>query len=86
MLVGNDNRILIPVSFSLGATFLVIVDDFGRILTGSEITPGNTHCHFGGPFFVYLLKKTKGVAGNGAIAGGTGGKLQVSPGTYLLTG
>ena len=60
MLVGNDNRILIPVSFSLGATFLVIVDDFGRILTGSEIPLGILPAILGGPFFVYLLKKTKG--------------------------
>lgn len=60
MLVGNDNRILIPVSFSLGATFLVIVDDFGRILTGSEIPLGILTAIVGGPFFVYLLKKTKG--------------------------
>lgn len=60
MLVGNDNKILIPVSFSLGATFLVIVDDFGRILTGSEIPLGILTALLGGPFFVYLLKKTKG--------------------------
>jgi len=60
MLVGNDNRVLIPVSFSLGATFLVIVDDFGRMLTGSEIPLGILTAILGGPFFVYLLKKTKG--------------------------
>ncbi len=60
MLVGNDNRILIPVSFFLGAAFLVIVDDFGRILTGSEIPLGILTAIIGGPFFVYLLKKTKG--------------------------
>jgi iron complex transport system permease protein len=60
MLVGNDNKILIPVSLSLGACFLVIVDDFGRVLTGSEIPLGILTAILGGPFFVYLLKKTKG--------------------------
>ncbi len=60
MIVGNDNKILIPVSFSLGAAFLVIVDDFGRILTGSEIPLGILTALIGAPFFVYLLKKTKG--------------------------
>jgi iron complex transport system permease protein len=60
MLVGNDNKVLIPVSFSLGASFLIIVDDLGRILTGAEIPLGILTALVGGPFFVYLLKRTKG--------------------------
>jgi iron complex transport system permease protein len=60
MLVGNDNRVLIPVSFSLGASFLILVDNLGRILTGAEIPLGILTAIIGGPFFVYLLKKTKG--------------------------
>jgi len=60
MLVGNDNKILIPVSFSLGASFLIIVDDLARMLTGAEIPLGILTALVGGPFFVYLLKKTKG--------------------------
>jgi len=60
MLVGNDNRVLIPVSFSLGGSFLVLVDDLGRWATGSEIPLGILTALIGGPFFVYLLKKTKG--------------------------
>ena len=60
MLIGNDNRVLIPVSLSLGACFLVLVDNLGRIITGSEIPLGILTALVGGPFFVYLLKKTKG--------------------------
>jgi len=60
MLVGNDNRRLIPASLSLGACFLVLVDNLGRLLTGSEIPLGILTALVGGPFFVYLLKKTKG--------------------------
>lgn len=60
MLVGNDNRLLIPASLSLGACFLTIVDNLGRIITGSEIPLGILTALVGGPFFVYLLKKTKG--------------------------
>lgn len=60
MLVGNDNKNLIPVSLSLGAIFLVIVDDVSRILTGAEIPLGILTALIGGPFFIYLLKKTKG--------------------------
>jgi len=60
MLVGNDNKILIPVSFSLGAIFMVIVDDFSRIISTAEIPLGILTALVGAPFFVYLLKKTKG--------------------------
>ncbi len=60
MLVGNDNRLLIPASLSLGACFLIIVDNLGRLITGSEIPLGILTALVGGPFFVYLLKKTKG--------------------------
>lgn len=60
MLVGNDNRVLIPVSLSLGACFLILVDNIGRILTGSEMPLGILTALVGGPFFVYLLKQTKG--------------------------
>ncbi len=60
MLVGNDNRVLVPVSLSLGACFLVLVDNLGRMITGSEIPLGILTALVGGPFFVYLLKKTRG--------------------------
>lgn len=60
MVVGNDNRILIPVSFSMGASFLLLIDIASRVLTGSEIPIGILTALFGAPFFVYLLKKTKG--------------------------
>lgn len=60
MLVGNDNRLLIPTSLSLGACFLILVDNVGRLITGSEIPLGILTALVGGPFFVYLLKKTKG--------------------------
>ncbi|HAU31987.1 MAG TPA: ABC transporter permease [Desulfotomaculum sp.] len=60
MLVGNDNKLLIPASLSLGACFLILVDNLGRVITGSEIPLGILTALVGGPFFVYLLKKTKG--------------------------
>lgn len=60
MLVGNDNRMLIPASISLGASYLVIVDVISRILTGSEIPLGILTAIIGAPFFVYLLKRKTG--------------------------
>jgi len=60
MLVGNDNRLLVPVSLSLGSCFLIAVDNLARTLTGSEIPLGILTALVGGPFFVYLLKQTRG--------------------------
>lgn len=60
MLAGNDNRILIPVSLSLGACFMIMIDNLARTISGSEIPLGILTALIGGPFFVYLLKKTKG--------------------------
>ncbi|HCY84896.1 MAG TPA: ABC transporter permease [Desulfobacteraceae bacterium] len=60
MLTGNDNRRLIPACISIGACFLIIVDDISRLLTSSEMPLGILTSILGGPFFIYLLKKTKG--------------------------
>ncbi|MBE5781413.1 MAG: iron ABC transporter permease [Clostridiales bacterium] len=60
MLVGNDNHRLIPLSISLGACFLVLIDLLSRILSSSELPIGILCALVGTPFFVYLLKKTKG--------------------------
>lgn len=60
MLVGNDNKVLIPASLSLGACFLILVDNISRIISGSEVPLGILTALVGCPFFVYLLKKTRG--------------------------
>lgn len=60
MLVGNDNKVLIPISTALGASFLIIVDNIARTITSGEIPIGILTSLVGGPFFIYLLKKTKG--------------------------
>ncbi|HHT50893.1 MAG TPA: iron ABC transporter permease [Eubacteriaceae bacterium] len=60
MLVGNDNSKLIPISMSLGACFLIAMDTASRIISSSEIPIGILTSIVGTPFFVYLLKRTKG--------------------------
>lgn len=60
MLVGNDNRRLVPVSIALGAAFLVLVDDLARCISSAEIPLGVLTALIGGPYFIWLLKKTKG--------------------------
>jgi len=60
MLWANDNKRLIPFSISLGACFLVIMDVLARNLSTAEIPVGILTAIIGTPFFVFLLKKTKG--------------------------
>jgi iron complex transport system permease protein len=60
MLIGNDNRILMPVSFVLGGTFLLLIDTLGRSITGSELPLSILTALLGGPFYIYLLLRTKG--------------------------
>lgn len=60
MVIGSDNRWLIPASISIGGCFLILVDTICRTLTGGEIPISIVMALVGGPFFIYLLKKTKG--------------------------
>ena len=60
MIVGNNNVKLIPVSISLGACFLTLMDILSRNIMTSEIPIGILCALIGTPFFVYLLKKTRG--------------------------
>ncbi|NTU88851.1 MAG: iron ABC transporter permease [Actinobacteria bacterium] len=60
MLTGNDNTRLLPVSMAIGSSFLVIVDTVSRTVWPSEVPLGIITALIGAPFFVHLLKKTKG--------------------------
>jgi len=59
MLVGPDNTRTVPVSLAFGGVFLVLVDDFSRAITSFEIPIGIFTTLIGGPFFIYLLKRTR---------------------------
>jgi iron complex transport system permease protein len=59
MLVGTNHAMLIPVSLSLGAVYLVLIDNLARTLTGAEIPLGILTSLIGGPFFIYLIKRTR---------------------------
>ncbi|MBQ3386766.1 MAG: iron ABC transporter permease [Eggerthellaceae bacterium] len=60
MICGSDNRRLIPLAAAIGASFMCVIDLIARTLTVSEIPLGVLTALIGAPFFVYLLKKTKG--------------------------
>jgi len=58
--VGPDHRILIIVSVLAGGIFLTLSDLFSRtIISPTEIPVGVITALFGGPFFLFLLKRKK---------------------------
>ncbi len=58
LLWGNDNRIVVPASFFVGASLLVLSDLISRsIIPPAEIPVGAVTALLGAPFFVYLLKR-----------------------------
>jgi len=58
MIVGADNRRVLPLSALLGAAVLLAADDLARGLTSFEIPVGIFTSLIGIPLFIYLLKKT----------------------------
>jgi iron complex transport system permease protein len=59
MLVGADYRKLIPSAMIMGATFLLVVDDFSRMISTSEVPIGILTAFVGAPFFMYLITRRK---------------------------
>ena len=58
-IVGNDYKVLMPVSMILGALFLLIVDDAARCLSAREIPIGILTSFVGAPFFIWLIMRPK---------------------------
>ncbi len=59
MLVGPDNRKLIPVSAALGAIFLLLIDTTARNITSAELPLSILTGLVGAPFYFYLLIKQR---------------------------
>lgn len=60
LLIGSDNRFLIPCSCITGALILLTADTVGRtILSPVEIPVGIVTGLLGGPYFLYMLLKKK---------------------------
>lgn len=65
MLVGSDYKALLPVSTLLGANLLLAADTLGRtLIPGMEIPVGIVMAVTGGPFFLYMLRKSGKTHGN----------------------
>jgi len=59
MIVGPDNKRLIPVCALIGAAYLLAVDNVSRLAFNVEIPIGITTSLIGIPFFVILLRQAK---------------------------
>ena len=55
LLIGVDNRKVVPSSMLLGGTFLLFVDNLARIITTSELPLGILTSFIGAPVFLYLI-------------------------------
>lgn len=65
ILVGSNHKILIPFSMLLGAFVLLLADTLGRTIASPyEISAGILMAVIGGPFFVFLLKRSGKDYGN----------------------
>ncbi|MDL2224807.1 iron ABC transporter permease [Eubacteriales bacterium OttesenSCG-928-M02] len=59
MLVGVDNRKLLPVTVIMGAAFLVGIDTLARTLTAAELPLGILTGIIGAPFYFFLLYRQR---------------------------
>lgn len=59
LMVGPDNKYLLPVAVLVGAAYLVTVDTIARTAMESEIPIGILTALVGAPIFAYLLKKSR---------------------------
>jgi len=58
MMVGVDNRKVIPLSAALGASLLIVADDIARNAAAFEIPIGILTSVVGIPLFIVLLKRS----------------------------
>lgn len=59
MIVGPDHKRLLPVSVSLGAAFLMVIDNIARTLLPGEIPLGVLTGLIGVPLLIFLLRRSK---------------------------
>jgi iron complex transport system permease protein len=60
MIVGNDQRILMPAAIFSGGIFLVLADTLARVLIAPQQLPvGVVTALIGVPVFLYLLNRTR---------------------------
>ena len=59
MLVGSNNRYVIPISISLGACFMILIDTLSRTISVIELPLSILTAIIGAPVFIALLSKNR---------------------------
>ena len=59
IIVGSNNRYLIPASMAFGAAFILIADSIAKISGANGLPVGVISSMIGGPLFVYILIKQR---------------------------
>ena len=62
LMIGPDHRYLLPASALLGASLLLVADMISRtIIAPAELPIGIVTATIGGPFFLYILLRNRGI-------------------------
>lgn len=56
LIIGPDNRFLLPLSAALGAMFVILCDTIARTITTGEVPIGIITSILGAPYLIYLLR------------------------------
>lgn len=59
LMLGPDNRRLLPAAFLSGSSFLILADTFCRLGVVQDLRLGVVTSLFGGPLFLYLLLRNR---------------------------
>ena len=60
MVCGSDNKRIVPISMALGSAFMILIDTAARSVTAAEIPVSILTAIIGAPFFILLLRRTRG--------------------------
>ena len=59
LIVGSNNRYVIPLCISLGAAFMILIDTLSRTISAIELPLSILTAIIGAPVFISLLRKNR---------------------------
>ena len=59
MLIGSDNKKMLPVAMIIGGIFMLVIDILCRTITDAELRLGILTGIIGAPFFIFILAKQR---------------------------
>jgi iron complex transport system permease protein len=59
MLIGSDNKKMLPIAIIIGGIFMLVIDILCRTITSAELRLGILTGVIGAPFFIFILAKQR---------------------------